>query len=294
MGAKYSLVVPDKVVKGMGGNTFEMEVIASGWFAQCGGSDGLQEVWFYETGKEKSIGAVYKLPLKRFQNSGATTPIDVRLGSFKDGKTYFAKLWNSSGWFAKCLCQSESFRVVNFETMMTEKMATMASIQASASAQREAKNTAILKAAIKKEQTETMERKRAAAIEDLNLTRTELKIMRKYFNELDDDANNCVDISELKKFLKSKGVKASGATLQSMINEADVDKNGSINFNEFCQVMSNAGNMTASKNWGVIWDEIKGELEGDTSRAKAPIKTDKSKKRKSVAAKKQVKKKSKK
>lgn len=51
-----------------------------------------------------------------------------------------------------------------------------------------------------------------------------------------------------------------------MFDEADVDGNQHIDFQEFCDVMKQAQNFNASAHWGKLWSEVEREMSGSVAR----------------------------
>ena len=97
------------------------------------------------------------------------------------------------------------------------------------------------------------------------VTLDEKRLARKHFNEIDTDGSNSIELSELRSYLSQKGV-PSGSQATLMFKEGDTDKNGSIDFNEFCTMISKASHLDASKHWGDLWQEIEAELSGSSPR----------------------------
>ncbi|KAH7126119.1 complex of Cambr and Cam [Dactylonectria macrodidyma] len=61
---------------------------------------------------------------------------------------------------------------------------------------------------------------------------------KKAFSVFDADGNGQVTASEIGTVLRSLGQNLSDAELEGMVNGIDVDKNGSIDFNEFLTIMA--------------------------------------------------------
>jgi len=271
MAAKYSIVVPDTVVIGMGGQSFEVEVNVSGWFSTINPTNKMQ-LWFYESSSPSTC--IYKKAIPKTASQSVTLTIPA--GTFKAGKKYFSVIWDSDGWLAVKLAISEPFSVKDYEMVMAEKIEKAVSAAAVASAAQNAKNTeslkaenaknsALLQAEIQKNR-EAFAVKRAASRESSReqapaLSLNEKRIIRKYFDEIDGNGSSTIDIMELKSYLEDRGVDVSiNAHVMKIFNEGDLDRNGMIDFSEFCTMMQNAANCTASKHWGEIYRDIEDEL----------------------------------
>ncbi|CAG8685605.1 10920_t:CDS:2, partial [Racocetra fulgida] len=58
------------------------------------------------------------------------------------------------------------------------------------------------------------------------------------FTLFDKDKDGVITIHELKSVMKSLGQTPTEAELQEMMNDVDIDKNGTIDFNEFLSMMA--------------------------------------------------------
>ena len=65
--------------------------------------------------------------------------------------------------------------------------------------------------------------------------------LRAAFEFFDRNGNGCIEPDELGIVMESLGYKASHSELRDMINEADVDGNRMIDFNEFVRLMERKG-----------------------------------------------------
>lgn len=65
----------------------------------------------------------------------------------------------------------------------------------------------------------------------------ELAEYKEVFAMFDKDGDGTIDSAELGTVMASLGVNPSATELQEMIEEVDTDKNGTIDFNEFCNLM---------------------------------------------------------
>jgi calmodulin len=75
-------------------------------------------------------------------------------------------------------------------------------------------------------------------VEDLNLTPEQLAEFRDAFGIFDKDGDGQITAAELGIVLQSLGQNPSEAELQEMVNEIDLDGNGTIEFDEFLYMMS--------------------------------------------------------
>lgn len=67
-------------------------------------------------------------------------------------------------------------------------------------------------------------------------TPQELTEFRKFFGAFDADGNGTITRDELLKVVQSLGERVSSAALDALLEEADLDKSGGIEFGEFVQV----------------------------------------------------------
>jgi len=74
--------------------------------------------------------------------------------------------------------------------------------------------------------------------EDLNLTPEQISEFREAFNIFDKDGDGRITAKELGTVMRSLGQNPSEAELQDMVNEVDLDGNGTIEFDEFLYMMS--------------------------------------------------------
>ncbi|XP_008703622.1 calmodulin-like [Ursus americanus] len=62
--------------------------------------------------------------------------------------------------------------------------------------------------------------------------------MREVFRAFDLDGNGHISVDELKQAMATLGEKLSQEELDAMIQEADVDKDGQVNYEEFLRILS--------------------------------------------------------
>ncbi|KAH0789178.1 Calmodulin [Histomonas meleagridis] len=74
--------------------------------------------------------------------------------------------------------------------------------------------------------------------EDLNLTPEQIAEFREAFNIFDKDGDGRITAKELGTVMRSLGQNPSEAEIQDMVNEVDIDGNGTIEFDEFLYMMS--------------------------------------------------------
>lgn len=70
------------------------------------------------------------------------------------------------------------------------------------------------------------------------LTKEEIEEIREAFNLFDTDGSGAIDPKELKQAMQSLGFEAKNATIYQMISDIDKDGNGSIEFDEFLDMMT--------------------------------------------------------
>ena len=58
------------------------------------------------------------------------------------------------------------------------------------------------------------------------------------FNLFDSDHSGTIDIEELKQALSNLGIDAKNQTLQNMMNDIDKNQSGTIDFDEFIEMMA--------------------------------------------------------
>ncbi|KAL4966327.1 uncharacterized protein BDV14DRAFT_171428 [Aspergillus stella-maris] len=71
-----------------------------------------------------------------------------------------------------------------------------------------------------------------------NLTKEEIDQFREVFSVFDKDGNGDIDAQELGEVMRSLGQAPTDAELQDIIDELDVDRTGTIDFEEFLILMS--------------------------------------------------------
>ncbi|KAL4940770.1 hypothetical protein BDV06DRAFT_213222 [Aspergillus oleicola] len=71
-----------------------------------------------------------------------------------------------------------------------------------------------------------------------NLTKEEIEQYREVFSVFDKDGNGDIDAHELGEVMRSLGQAPTEEELQDIIDELDVDRTGTIDFNEFLILMS--------------------------------------------------------
>merc|ERR1712188_96080 len=76
------------------------------------------------------------------------------------------------------------------------------------------------------------------------LTEEELSEFREIFNLVDTDGSGEISREELGELISTLGLKASQEELDRMIDEIDKDNDGTIDFDEFCSVMSHRVSQT--------------------------------------------------
>jgi len=69
-------------------------------------------------------------------------------------------------------------------------------------------------------------------------TPEEIAAYRHAFSLFDADGNGTISISELHEVMKSLGQNPTKTEIEDMVNEVDTDRNGSIDFDEFCKMMT--------------------------------------------------------
>ena len=75
-------------------------------------------------------------------------------------------------------------------------------------------------------------------VEELNLTPEQTAEFREAFNIFDKDGDGRITAKELGTVMRSLGQNPSESELQDMVNEVDLDGNGTIEFDEFLIMMS--------------------------------------------------------
>jgi len=75
-------------------------------------------------------------------------------------------------------------------------------------------------------------------IERPGLSEEEIEEIREAFNLFDADGSGTIDPKELKAAMQSLGFEAKNQTIFQMISDIDKDKSGSIDFEEFLDMMT--------------------------------------------------------
>lgn len=71
-----------------------------------------------------------------------------------------------------------------------------------------------------------------------NYTEEQINEFKEAFSIFDRDGDGTITIKELKSVMRSLGLNPSDVELQDMINEIDLDSNGTIEFSEFLAMMT--------------------------------------------------------
>ncbi|XP_045187014.1 neo-calmodulin-like isoform X2 [Mercenaria mercenaria] len=74
--------------------------------------------------------------------------------------------------------------------------------------------------------------------EKLDLKKDTYKAMRDVFRTLDEDGSGSLEVTELETAMKSMGVDCSQKDMDNLIKQMDADGNGSVDFFEFCGMVS--------------------------------------------------------
>ena len=80
--------------------------------------------------------------------------------------------------------------------------------------------------------------KRGKTYERPGLSEEEIEEIREAFNLFDTDGSGTIDPKELKAAMQSLGFEAKNATIYQMIGDIDKDGSGSIDFEEFLDMMT--------------------------------------------------------
>ncbi|KAH7824503.1 putative EF-hand domain pair [Monocercomonoides exilis] len=70
------------------------------------------------------------------------------------------------------------------------------------------------------------------------LSPQEIAIIKKVFNRIDEDGNGVIQISELSKSMKEIVPDVTDDEVEEIFSSTDLDKNGTIEFNEFLRIFS--------------------------------------------------------
>ena len=80
--------------------------------------------------------------------------------------------------------------------------------------------------------------RRGKVIERPGLSEEEIEEIREAFNLFDTDGSGTIDPKELKAAMQSLGFEAKNQTIYQMIGDIDKDGSGSIDFEEFLDMMT--------------------------------------------------------
>ena len=61
---------------------------------------------------------------------------------------------------------------------------------------------------------------------------------REAFQMFDKNGDGCISVNELGTVMRSVGQNPNNEELQTIINDVDADGNGTLDFQEFCQMMA--------------------------------------------------------
>jgi Ca2+-binding EF-hand superfamily protein len=79
----------------------------------------------------------------------------------------------------------------------------------------------------------------------VDFTLAELKKLRGYFEQLDDDGSGSIGLEELEQPLISLNLCKSRAEVRQVMNKIDLDGNGTLEFDEFLALVKTAKTMKA-------------------------------------------------
>lgn len=77
----------------------------------------------------------------------------------------------------------------------------------------------------------------------------DVELFRELFAMFDVDGNTGLDFDEVTCVVKALGIEASEAEILDLINEADADASGTMNFNEFCTLLTRHIKYWMAKTW---------------------------------------------
>ena len=70
-----------------------------------------------------------------------------------------------------------------------------------------------------------------------NLTEEQIAEFKEAFSLFDKDGDGTITTKELSSVLRAIGEEPTEAELQVMINKVDADRNGTVDFDEFCKIL---------------------------------------------------------
>ena len=62
-------------------------------------------------------------------------------------------------------------------------------------------------------------------------------MLKEAFSHFDKDGDGTITTKELSSVLRAIGEEPTEAELQAMINKVDADRNGTVDFDEFCKIL---------------------------------------------------------
>ena len=71
----------------------------------------------------------------------------------------------------------------------------------------------------------------------MKYTEKDLKQLRESFDWFDKDKNGHITVSEMQEAMEKLGSKLTTKEIENIMSEVDLDKNGTIEFDEFCNLM---------------------------------------------------------
>ena len=80
------------------------------------------------------------------------------------------------------------------------------------------------------------------------LNQSDLKDLRVQFEAIDKEHNGLIDVKELGKILKSKGLKTDDKEIKKIIDQLDFMGNGKINYSEFLSATIDIQNHASEQN----------------------------------------------
>jgi len=113
--------------------------------------------------------------------------------------------------------------------------------------------SAIRRAQESRENHAAAERRKNAIVKYFN--RDKLKIMKDYYNQIDQDGRDGISPRELMAFVKKPqfGVTLTNDQIGIMFKRADTDGDKEISFVEFVAMMKDADKHNAGLHWGMLW-----------------------------------------
>jgi hypothetical protein len=103
-------------------------------------------------------------------------------------------------------------------------------------------------------------RKRSSDMPDINAS--ERKVFSEYFSLMDVNGDQSITFEELKSFMLKNDFDVTDDDINLMMSDADTDRNGTIDLDEFCVVCKRGEDLKSTKAWQQAQARLGEEIHG--------------------------------